>query len=467
MQQDRDIHALYNQLSESERAVFEGYFHGELHEALQIANDLAQQSGLGAADPLVVEADLIDELIMRAEGRAPEVGGVGVVPMPDGGEYRLVPPVSNPFDQARADAADVGMPTVQRAQRQRLLLGAGIVLVGVLTAWWSIGGDDAPTADTPPLSDRARASAAASGAPGSAGGASEAEANAQTAQLYGAEPGGSTAPIADARVRRAGAGYPSSLEIVTGPGEPTAPLTRSVRSALVYRVVPSDGTLGGAWTPELAAGTAAWLNGSYVNSVFCLPPDTEAMLGALREGTTVLMRPATGDVREYRIVRVQAVGRQQTEVLSQRKAGMTLIACGVPGDERVVAEAVYQPPISRELPPLAAQGNELPNYLRAEVEDIDAQPLDGQLVQLNVRVALENLGSGEVRWTDLTDQLVIAGQAARPLGRSEWAPIEPGQTERVTYSYIVPRDAGETVWQVLAPTGEQLDLRFAVPTISE
>ena len=146
---------------------------------------------------------------------------------------------------------------------------------------------------------------------------------------------------------------------------------------------------------------------------------------------------------------------------------MTLLACGVPGNERVVAEAVYQPPISRELPPLAAQGNELPNYLRAEVDDIDAQLLDEQLVQLTVRVTLENLGSGEVRWTDLTDQLVVAGQVARPLGRAEWAPIEPGRTERVTYSYIVPRDVGETVWQVLAPTGEQLDLRFAVPTIIE
>jgi hypothetical protein len=62
---------------------------------------------------------------------------------------------------------------------------------------------------------------------------------------------------------------------------------------------------------------------------------------------------------------------------------------------------------------------------------------------------------------------MVAGQAARPLGRTEWAPIAPGQTERVVYSYLVPRDAGETVWQVLAPTGEQLDLRFAVPTIVE
>jgi transcription elongation GreA/GreB family factor len=257
------------------------------------------------------------------------------------------------------------------------------------------------------------------------------------------------------------------LEIVTALGDDSPPLTSTLRSALVYRVVPSEGTLGGSWTPELEAGTAAWLNGSYVNSVFCLPPDTEATLAELPEGTTVLMRPATGDVREYRIVRVREVGRQQTEVLSQRKAGMTLLACGVLGDRRVVAEAVYLPPITRELPPLAAQGNEVPNYLRAEVEDIDAQPLDGQLVQLNVRVTLENLSSGEVRWTDLTDQLVVAGQAARPLGQPEWAPIAPGETERVTYSYIVPRDTGETVWQVLAPTGEQLDLRFAVPTTFE
>lgn len=464
MQQDRDIHALYNQLSEAELALFDSYFARELRTALDVANDQAQESGLGAADPGVVEADLIDELLLRAEGRTVEDPGIGMVPMPDG-DYRIIPPTSNPFEAVDA-TADTGVPNARSAQRQRWLVAGAVLAVGLLTTWLSIGGSDEPSA-APPPSDRAGASAAPSRAPGSAGGVSEAEANARTAQLYGVEPVTSTVSITDADVRRAGASYPSSLEIVTTLDEATPPLTRTARTALVYRVVPSTGQLGGSWMPELAAGTAAWLNGSYVNSVFCLPPDTESTLAALPEGTTVLMRPATGDVREYRIVRVREVGRQQTEVLSQRKAGMTLLACGVPGDERVVAEAVYQPPISRELPPLAAQGNELPNYLRAEVDDIDAQLLDEQLVRLTVAVTLENLSTGEIRWDDLTDQLLVGGQVARPTGRVEWAPLDPGQRQRVVYSYVVPRDAGETVWQVLAPTGEQVDLRFAVPTILE
>lgn len=464
MQYDRDLQALYNQLSDAERTLFDGYVAEELHIALDIANEQAQQNGLGAADPGVVEDILLDDIIRRTDGQDADDNGVGFVPMPDG-EYRLVPPTRNPFEATQQEDSAAGLPTAQQTRRQRLLLGGGVLLVGLLAAWWSVGGRTPPSTTPPSPSNRATASASPSTLLGSAGGRAATDPYAPAPERIGQ--GTSTAPITDAEVRRAKTGYPSSLEIVTGLGEATAPLTRTERSALVYRVVPSDGTLGGTWTPNVAAGTAAWLNGSYVNSVFCLPPQSESTVAELSEGTRVLMRPATGDVREYRIVRVQRVGRQQTEVLSQRKAGMTLIACGVPGDHRVVAEAVYTPPITREPPPLAAQGNELPRYLHVEVADLDARPINDQLVQLNVSVTFRNLSSGEVRWTDLTDQLIVAGQVARPVGQEEWAPIAPGQQQHVVYSYYVPRGTSETEWQVLAPTGEQLAVRFAVPSVKQ
>jgi hypothetical protein len=190
------------------------------------------------------------------------------------------------------------------------------------------------------------------------------------------------------------------------------------------------------------------------------------MLRALPVGTPVLMRPATGDVRGYEIVRVREVGRQQTEVLSQRKAGMTLIACGTAGNERVVAEAVYTPPVSRERPPLAALGNELPGYVGVTISTIDAQPVaDTTLVRLDVGVTLRNLSGAALRWTDLTDRLLIGGRVAQPARRVEWAPLPPGAEHAEVYSYFVPRGTVETLWQVLAPTGESVDLQVSVPTV--
>jgi len=465
MDEEREIQALLSHLSEAERAVFEDYFHTELDKAIAVADAEAQGSATGAADRLVVEADLVEEIALLAEARSPDSQGVGFVPIP-GGEMNVVPPTRNPFEDAPPSEADTAIPVQGMTPRRRMVVAAGVVALGGSLLLVNILGNRSTT-PTVPVTTQPGAAASANARSSPRAGQTEAEANAETAQLYGVEAGASTAPLVDAEVRRAKAGYPSSLEIVTTSDEDRPPLPRAVHSALVYRVVPSTGQLGGSWTPDLEAGTAAWLSGSYVNSIFCLPPDTEAILAELPSGSTVLMRPATGDVRQYKIVRVQRVGRQQTEVLSQRKAGMTLIACGVPGDERIVAEAVYQPPVSRELAPLAAQGNELPNYLRAEVDDIDAQLLDEQLVRLNVAVTLENLSGGAVEWTDLHDQLLVGGQVAQPTGRVEWAPLNPGERQRVVYSYVVPRDAGETVWQVLAPTGESIDLRFAVPTMFE
>jgi hypothetical protein len=457
---DREIQALYSQLSEDELAVFEDYFQTQLQEAITIADAAAQDSATGAADVLVVEADLVEEIDLLAQGRNPAQQGVGIVPIP-GGVMQVVPPQRNPFE-ATPEVDRSGGPG-GTPQRRRWLLAGALLTMGLLLAFLSVRSAPTLPGDPPVATD---AQPTASGPPGAAADvAGGGDPDAPEIERIGPE--ATSAPLVDAQVRRAKAGYPSSLEIVLA-GEETPPPTRSVRSALVYRVVPSTGQLGGQWTPDIQAGTAAWLSGSYTNSVFCLPPDAADMLAAVPVGTPVLMRPATGDVRQYEIVRVQTVGRQQTEVLSQRKAGMTLLACNTPGNERVVAEAVYLPPISRERPPIAAVGNELPGYVGVNVSAISTQPVaNSQVVRLDVTATLRNLSAGELRWTDLTDRLLIGGQAAQPARRVEWAPLMPDEERTDVYSYFVPAGTVETVWQVLAPTGESVDLQVVVPAVGE
>jgi hypothetical protein len=460
MHQDRDMRVLLSHLSEAEYTLFEGYFQRQLAEALALADAAAQDSAAGAADPLAVEASLIEEIALVAEGQSPERQGIGFVPGPSG-EYHLVPPRRNPFEDAPAVPGSAASPPQGMTQQRRFLLVGGILALAAVLLFLTMRDTTQPAARTQTSGPRASggASPQASADPVEAG-----DPNAPAIEQIGA--GASAAPIVDAEVRRAKASYPSSLEIVL-PGSDTAPLTRSVPSALVYRVVPSTGQLGGQWTPTMAPGTAAWLSSSYVNSVFCLPPETAATLQELPIGTQVLMRPATGDVRAYEIVRVRQVGRQQTEVMSQRKAGMTLIACTTPGDERTVAEAVYLPPISREPAPVAAVGNELPGYLQVEVTDLEAHPINDEVVRLDVVVTLHNLGSDELRWTDLTDRLLIDGQAAQPATQPTWAPLAPDAERTEIYSYVVPRSTTGVLWQVLAPTGEGMDLQMAVPTVEQ
>jgi hypothetical protein len=245
----------------------------------------------------------------------------------------------------------------------------------------------------------------------------------------------------------------------------TATLTDTASSSLVYDVVPVAGQRGRPWTPTVQAGTVAWLTDSYINAVFCLPSAAEATLRRVPEGTTVLMRRAASDVRAYEIVRVREVGRQQTEVTSQQRAGMTLMACGTNGDERVVAEAVYLPPVSRELPPLAIYGDTVPDYLHAKVNDTTAQLLSDMVVQVTINVTFRNVSDHTVRWTDLTTQLLVGGEAAQPVGAVDWSPLTAGNTQTATYSYLVPRSARDTLWEVIAPTGESMTVQVFVPPV--
>jgi hypothetical protein len=123
-----------------------------------------------------------------------------------------------------------------------------------------------------------------------------------------------------------------SLSPQIGPQSLLTPVSLEVESATgghpIYRVVASQPTKDGAWKPQIPAGRAAWLSGTVVNQVFCLPAAT---LPVVKAGDSLLVRTSSGAPLRYTIEAVRAdVGWQQTEVLSQRRNGVTVLGCGGP-----------------------------------------------------------------------------------------------------------------------------------------
>jgi hypothetical protein len=109
---------------------------------------------------------------------------------------------------------------------------------------------------------------------------------------------------------------PVSVEIAGGAGKH------------VYRVEPSTPGADGTWRPGLVPGVIAWLAGTTVNQVFCLPAAT---LPTVKAGDTLLIRTKSSAPLRYSIQTVRSdIEWQQTELLGQRRNGVTVIGCGGP-----------------------------------------------------------------------------------------------------------------------------------------
>jgi hypothetical protein len=309
-------------------------------------------------DPDQIEQHLLDDLIREAEGRD-NADGLGRVPSGPF-TYNIQVPERDPRQdgvpgrrRAPTGAAASGEMTPARWLAVALIL---LVLLGygLVTIWGST-----PTevnADTPPITN-------------TTGPAPTAPPILPTTLGELGEAGAVT--VAD----------PTSLEIRRADG-----------SSVVLRVLPSTGVLGGSWTPTVEDGQAAWLSGTTINSVFCLPGNATSLISALKRGSPIVMRPASGALRHYEVIRTRTVGRQQVEVLDQRRAGMTLLACGGTGSTRTVVEAVYRPQTVQR--PIQALGTNaaLADLARIQVQRVELLPATADLPPQHRRAAL--VGSG-------------------------------------------------------------------------
>ena len=250
--------------------------------------------------------------------------------------------------------------------------------------------------------------------------------------------------------------YPASLELTRDDGA----------SPDVYRVLASASELGGVWEPDVPEGVAAWLNGSYINHIYCLPPTAKPTIDGLNRGSVITMRPASGAVREYTVVRVREVGRQEVEVLDQRRAGMTLILCGDGQNERTVVEAAYQPASHTSAVLQRGQAATLPDMTRLTVQTVQTLPptitTPVGYAEVAITVQVENL-TGQV-WTSqsIADQLVLDGVLAERV-TVEHDAIDAHAARRVTYHYLVQETGGQALWRATALTGETVAVALTIP----
>ncbi|HEX6291293.1 MAG TPA: hypothetical protein VFZ66_19070 [Herpetosiphonaceae bacterium] len=430
MEIDPQIAALMNAIPEADRPGFERYYAERLGKALRDA-EATPDTPLGT-DPTRIERQLIEDLIREAEGRD-SADGLGLVPGSDL-TYRIQVPERDPRTEAgaagtrRATGAASGEMTPARwaVVGAAILVLLGYALVSTLRGTPTEASADAleATATSTPTALPAPILPTALGDLGEAG----------------------AVTVAD----------PTSLEIRRADG-----------SSVVLRVVPSSGVLGGTWTPFVADDQAAWLSGTVINSVFCLPAEAEQLMTNLKRGSTILMRPASGTLRRYEVMRVRTVGRQQVEVLDQRRAGMTLLRCGESGSTRAVVEAVYRPDTVQQ--PIHTTGTNaaLADLARVQVQAVTVLtptadlPPGLSVARLTVEVA--NLSTAELAWTDLADQLEIGGSVAETVPSVPQAALGPKETRRVSFRYRVPSIGGEALWRVTAATGESVTVRVTIP----
>ena len=394
----------------------------------------------------VIEADTIEQLIRAAEGRD-HPDGLGIVPSEDD-EYEIMPPESDPRERERGRPKRAGGTSSSSGSRSsgggasqmtpaRWALGAAgllIPLIWLIISVAGIGGDDA------------------------------------TAQGLTTTPAGTTTPGATPTpIAEISSGedvtvfYPASLEV-----------ERQGSSPIVYRVVASAAELGGTWQPDMAEGSAAWLNGTYINHVFCLPPGSMELVKGMQRGDTIIMRPASGAIRPYEIVRARTVGRQQTEIMDQRRAGLTLIVCGEAStgnaNERVIAEAVYKPEAAQAATLKRGDQALLPGLAKVKIATVRTLAPDENTPQgyaeAVIEVEIENVSGTPLRESDIADQLSIGGTIAERLGAQN-TDIDAKASRRVTFRYLIPERGGSATWQATSTTGESVQIGLTIEAAPE
>ncbi len=432
------IDGIMAQVSDEDRATFELYYQSKLNAAIQTANTLSGQRGI-PADPDEIEAELAEQLIRAAEGRD-HAQGLGIVPSADGDEYEIMPPEIDPRTLApgrgrrSSSKGDSAAGAMTPARWGSL---AALVVLPVLWFIWSIAGATA-SAETGVASDL-------------------------TPAPETAIPGATPTPLTDySSGEDVTVFYPASLEI-----------ERPDSSPIVYRVLASASELGGTWKPEIPEGSAAWLNGTYINHVFCLPPSSMALISTMQRGDAITMRPASGAIRQYEIVATSTVGRQQTEVMDQRRAGLTLIVCGSAAsgnaNERMVAEAVFRPEALAAAAFSRGDQVVLSNLARLQIKTVRTMPPGDDpagYVTVEIDAELQNTTSAALDERDIIDQLEIDGGVAERLAPRNTA-VEAAAQRLVTYRYRVPAHGGSATWQATSSTGETVRIGLAVAAAPE
>jgi hypothetical protein len=126
---------------------------------------------------------------------------------------------------------------------------------------------------------------------------------------------------------------PKEVEVKPEPVklEPGAVIPVSLEVAGRYFAVVPTTLRDDAWAYLPEPGRISWLAGSYVNVVLGLPfadDNLDLLTSTLALSDTLTLRTSVGGANTYQVVERRAVGVYEIEVLSQRRAGLTLVLLG-------------------------------------------------------------------------------------------------------------------------------------------
>jgi hypothetical protein len=340
----------------------------------------------GAFDKFQAELDAVDTLLHQAEleGFVPlsnyPGGGVRIAPRANGG---AAPPRRA---QHRSPVAFFKRMSPQR----RAIIGIiALFLVGSLALWWTI-----PRGDVAALAPAPTAPAATSQAPAALPGGAM-----QTAVVSATQTVSTTAafPASD---------NPSALQSAANAAQAVveerdrdtlltpvnleyndAKQTEAARR--VYRVVPSQPAGNGTWRPQLQPGEAAWLEGTVINRVFCVPAKD---LPKAAPGDALTIRPKSAVPLRYTITTVDTtVEWQQTDWVNQLKNGVTVIGCGSPPEQKkTVWFAAYRLSDRPDPPPPPTATQPIAQLAPLDVQQLDAKvatdPTKGSVMVMTLAV---------------------------------------------------------------------------------
>lgn len=428
--------ALLHEIPPATARAFWGYRQARLAAAQQQADALAGDTAIGGADPYQVERHLLETLIRECEGRD-DPDGLGDVPETADKIVGIVVPLSDPRQQGpRPRTATTSTDTSALSPQRRGAIAAVLLATLLVGVWWRWS-SHAPAHGDTQAGASPRPSASVSARPVSA------------SPL--AEVAGDGVQLAD----------PISVEFRGD--TPTSPTT-------IYTVVPhrSDGTRG---PPVVERGTADWWQGSYLNAGFCLPDEAQPLISTARRGQTILVRLANSAVRRYEVVRTRRIGRQQTEIMDQGHAGMTLWQCGSPTNERTIIEAIYRPNVIARTRHGMQEKVALADLASVEVMNVHSisstDTVPPGMMPIEVEVDVTNRSTTPLAWSDVVDQLDMGGQQAERVVAEDWRALDANEQRTVRYRYLVPDTGGQATWRVTAATGDSQAVQLRIPSRSE
>ena len=351
----------------------------------------------GAITPGQKHAVLDDiERELYTEGRVPIVSGV------------VKQDVNSPAVRAALDGREVvlGGTTVTAAPRRglaahtpRLLALAGILIGLCALGWWLIVGRTSESAVAVPTLP-VTVSVAVPPTPG-------------------VTPTGDGLPTAT----------PYALALTTGSAARSESDPASLELAGFSYVLGVGTVRNGEWIPQ----AAEWLEASTLHRVIAVPwePNLVNAIATLSPGTVITLRLRSGELVSYWLEAVMRVQRQQIEVLTGRRPGLSIVLYGEPSDQRTVvtARALQSaqdlttdvltvtadttPTVATPVPSAqtilvtdtlslthAVAGISLSVHTCGRMSEVQGQPAANGEVYLVCEVELRNVGSAMSRFSD-------------------------------------------------------------------